>query len=64
MNLIPSFLRRKKKTSGFLVITQPPIWVESCASCGYEFWSTLVEGNHFPLGCPNCGYVHNERCYY
>lgn len=61
MKLIPSFLKRKKKAPDFLLIPQPPIWVEPCDSCGYEYWITLIEGNRFPLGCPNCGHVQKAN---
>jgi hypothetical protein len=60
MRIMPAFLRRKKRVLDIFLIAQPPLWATICDRCDFMFWSTLVEGNLFPLVCPICGQVQNE----
>ena len=57
MNLIPGFLRHKRK---MLEIDCPANRVRVCEQCQESFNETLVEGNLFPVGCPACGHVLKE----
>lgn len=57
MNPLLLFSRHKKQPA--LIIPQPDIRMETCDNCDCTFWQINIEGNPFPLICPQCGRALN-----